>query len=173
MTACWAWLAAVTSGAPIVGYAESARNLLWISLLYSLSAASDEREHGLKLVYGAVAAVIGLQLIADTLQLISPSGTIAQTSLILRITTAAGALVLVHNVYGQAAPASRSHIRLASLGLALMWVYDLNLYTVAYLGSASARHLMEWRWGGVAFTPPLFALASLHASWVPNRLLRR
>jgi hypothetical protein len=58
VTGCWAWLAAVTPGDPIVGYAESARNLLWISLLYSLSAAGDEREHGLKLVYGAVAAVV-------------------------------------------------------------------------------------------------------------------
>ena len=64
---------------------------------------------------------------------------LAQTGLVLRITTAAGALVLVHNVYGQAAPASRSHIRLAMLGLALMWVYDLNLYTVAYLGSRRQR----------------------------------
>ena len=172
MTTCWAWLSAVTPGEAIAGYAESARNLLWISLLYSLSAASDEREHGLKLVYGAVAAVIGLQLIADTLQLISPSGTIAQTSLILRITTAAGALVLVHNVYGQAAPASRSHIRLASLGLALMWVYDLNLYTVAYLGSASARHLMEWRGAAVALTAPLFALATRDESGMRIRLSR-
>ena len=43
MTACWAWLSAVTPADPIVGYAESARNLMWISLLYSLSAASDER----------------------------------------------------------------------------------------------------------------------------------
>src|ERR1700746_254270 len=67
MTACWAWLGAVTPGDPILGYAESARNLLWISLLYSLSAASEEREHGLKLVYGAVAGVIGLQLIGATL----------------------------------------------------------------------------------------------------------
>jgi hypothetical protein len=33
VTGCWAWLAAVTPGEPIVGYAESARNLLWISLL--------------------------------------------------------------------------------------------------------------------------------------------
>jgi putative PEP-CTERM system histidine kinase len=160
VTACWAWLTAVTPGDAIVGYAESARNLLWISLLYSLSAAGEEREHGLKLVYGAVAAVIGLQLIGDTLQLISPSGAIGQTSLVLRITTAAGALVLVHNVYGQAAPASRSHIRLATLGLALMWIYDLNLYTVAYLGSETARRLMEWRGVAVALTAPLFAFAT-------------
>jgi putative PEP-CTERM system histidine kinase len=161
LTACWAWLAAVAPGTPVLGFAESARNLLWVSLLYSLSAASgEERQHGLRLVYGAVAAVIGLQLIGDALQLISPSEAVAQTSLILRITTAAGSLVLVHNLYGQAAPASRSHIRFAMLGLALIWTYDLNLYTIAYLGSASAARLVEWRGFAVALAAPLFALAT-------------
>src|SRR3982751_698211 len=106
VTTCWAWLGAVAPASQVLGFAESARNLVWISLLYSLSAASDEREHGLKLVYAAVAAVIGLQVIGDTLQLFSASGTIVRTGLMLRFTTAAGALVLVHNVYAQAAPAS-------------------------------------------------------------------
>jgi putative PEP-CTERM system histidine kinase len=160
LTACWAWLSAVTPNDPIVGYAESGRNLMWISLLYSLSAASEEREHGLKLVYGAVAGVIGLQLIGATLELISPSGALAQTGVVLRITTAAGALVLAHNVYGQAAPASRSHIRLAMLGLAFFWFYDLNLYTVLYLGSAGAHRLVEWRGLVAALTAPLLALAT-------------
>jgi putative PEP-CTERM system histidine kinase len=172
VTGCWAWLAAVTPGDTIVGYAESARNLLWISLLYSLSAASDEREHGLKLVYGAVAAVIGLQLIGATLELISPSGALAQTNLVLRITAAAGALVLVHNVYGQAAPASRSQIRFAALGLALMWFYDLNLYTIAYLGSGTAQRLIEWRGLAVALTAPMFALATRGDSGWRVRLSR-
>jgi len=172
MTTCWAWLSAVMPGEAIAGYAESARNLLWISLLYSLSTASDEREHGLKLVYGAVAAAIGLQLIAETLFLVSPSGAIGQTGLVLRITTAAGALVLVHNVYGQAAPASRSHIRLATLGLMLMWIYDLNLYTVAYLGSDSAPRLMEWRGIVVGLTAPLFALATRDEGALRIRLSR-
>jgi putative PEP-CTERM system histidine kinase len=172
LTACWAWLAAVTPGDPIVGYAESARNLLWISLLYSLSPAAEEREHGLRLVYGSVAAVIGLQLIGATLELISPSGALAQTGLVLRITTAAGALVLVHNVYGQAAPASRSHIRLTMLGLALIWIYDLNLYTVAYLGSATAPRLIQWRGVAVALTAGLFALASRDESEWRIRLSR-
>jgi len=166
LTACWAWLAAVVPGEPVLAFAESARNLVWISLLYSLSAAGEEREHGLKLVYAAVAGVIGLQLIGDTLQLFSPSDAISQTGLVLRVTTAAGALVLVHNVYGQAAPSSRSHIHLAMLGLALIWTYDLNLYTVAYLGSASASHLAEWRGLAVALAAPLFALATRNeGSW--------
>jgi putative PEP-CTERM system histidine kinase len=172
VTACWAWLAAVTPGEAIVGYAESARNLLWISLLYSLSAASGEREHGLRLVYGAVAAVIGLQLIGASLELVSPSGALAQTGLVLRVITAAGALILVHNVYGQAAPACRAPIRLAFLGLALMWVYDLNLYTIAYLGSASADRWAEWGGLPVALAAPMFALASRNEGGWRIRLSR-
>jgi len=161
LTACWAWLGAVAPGEPVLAFAESARNLLWVSLLYSLSAASaEDRQHGLRLVYAAVAAVIGLQLIGDTLQLFSPSEAIAQTGLVLRITTAAGALVLVHNIYGQAAPASRSHIRFAMIGLALIWTYDLNLYTSLYLRSGGAAHLLEWRGFVVALAAPLFALAT-------------
>jgi putative PEP-CTERM system histidine kinase len=160
LTACWAWLGAVVPDQPVFAFAESARNLLWVSLLYSLSTADDEREHGLKLVYAAVAGVIGLQLIGGTLQLFSPSSVIAQTGLVLRITTAAGALVLVHNLYGQAAPASRLHIRFSMLGLALIWTYDLNLYTVAYLGSPSTARLAEWRGLALALAAPLFALAT-------------
>jgi putative PEP-CTERM system histidine kinase len=160
ITACWAWLAAVAPTDSVLTFAESARNLLWVSLLYSLSGAGEDRQHGLRLVYAAVAGVIGLQFIGDALQLISPSDTLAQTGLVLRITTAAGALVLVHNIYGQAAPASRSHIRFAMLGLALLWIYDLNLYTVLYYRSASATRLMEWRGLAVAAAAPLFALAA-------------
>ena len=160
LTACWAWLGAVAPNSSMLGFAESARNLVWISLLYSLSAASEEREHGLKLVYAAVAAVIGLQVIGDILQLFGPSAAVAQTALMLRFTTAAGALILVHNLYGQAAPASRSHIRLAMIGLALIWFYDLNLYTSIYLASAGAARLTEWRGIAVALAAPLFALAT-------------
>ena len=164
LTACWAWLAAVAPAAPVLGFAESARNLLWVSLLYSLSSANtEEREHGLKLVYGAVAGVIGLQLIGAALQLFSPAPAIAETAIVLRITTAAGALVLVHNIYGQASPASRTHIRFAMLGLALIWTYELNLYTSEYLGSAGSQALLEWRGLAVALAAPLFALATRRA----------
>ena len=62
MTACWAWLEAVMPRHGLVTFAESARNLVWIGLLYNLSSARDERQHGVRWVYGAVGAVIGLQL---------------------------------------------------------------------------------------------------------------
>ena len=173
LTACWAWLGAVAPGDALFGFAESARNLLWVSLLYSIAVSTgEERQHGLKLVYAAVAAVIGLQLIGGALQLFSPTQAIAQTGLLLRITTSAGALVLVHNIYGQAAPASRSHIRLAMIGLALMWFYDLNLYTILYLGSASAHRLVEWRGLAVAAAAPLFAFSTRRAEGWRIRLSR-
>ena len=126
---------------------------------YSLATASDERQHGVRLVYGAVAAAIGMQLAADGVWLDSPTPAVAATSLILRITTAAGALVLVHNLYGQAAPASRSTIRLGMLGLAVIWIYDLNLYTVRYIASSTAPLLTHFRGVAVALTAPLFAWA--------------
>src|SRR5439155_12089971 len=68
LTACWAWLEAVTPHDQLVGFAESARNLVWIGLLYSLASATNERQHGVRLVYGAVAGVIGMQLIAGVLE---------------------------------------------------------------------------------------------------------
>jgi putative PEP-CTERM system histidine kinase len=115
-----------------------------------------------RLVYAAVAAVIGFQCVADGLLLVSEGGNdaVRETGELLRITAAAGGLVLVHNLYGQAAPASRTSIRLTMLGLALLWTYDLNLYTVAYLDAKLAADLIEWRGIAAAMTAPLFALGA-------------
>jgi len=160
VTACWAWLNAVAPGDTLARLAETARNLVWVGLLYHLSVSSNERQHGVRLVYAAVAAVIGMQFIADALAAGVHSGAVVDTALLLRITAAAGALVLVHNLYGQAAPASRSNIRFAMLGLALLWAYDLNLYTLAYLEASGASALFDWRGLAVALTGPLFALGA-------------
>ena len=160
VTACWAWLNAILPGDPLTAYSETARNLVWIGLIYSLSATSDERQHGVRLVYGAVAAVLGFQLVVTTLRYSIPTEAIRDTATLLRITAAAGALVLVHNLYGQASPASRSNIRMAMLGLSLTWSYDLNLYTIAYLDSRLTPDLVEWRGLIVAATAPMFAMAA-------------
>jgi len=163
LTACWAWLEAVAWGSAIASYAETARNLVWVGLLYSLYASGSERgQKGVRLVYAAVSAVLGFQLVVTTVLLASHSAAVEETNLVLRITAAAGSLVLVHNLYGQAAPSSRSNIRFAMLALALVWIYDLNFYTVSYLAPAAAGGLADWRGIAVALTAPLFALAARH-----------
>jgi putative PEP-CTERM system histidine kinase len=168
LTAAWAWLVAIEGPlAPLPIFAETVRNLVWIALLFSLSGAEGERAaaaRGVRLVLGAVALVIGLQLILDMLALsgaLSADVMIAfhQTSRLLRVVMAAGALIIVHNIYGQAAPSSRGPIRLAMFALAATWGYDLNLYTLAYLGAPLADGLFAWRGLIVAATMPLFALS--------------
>jgi putative PEP-CTERM system histidine kinase len=160
VTACWAWLTAILPGEPLASYAETARNLVWIGLLYSLSASSDEKQRGVRLVYAAVAAVLGFQIVTDGLAMALPGEAVRETAILLRITAAAGSLILVHNLYGQASPASRMNIALAMLALSLTWSYDLNLYTIAYLDSRLAPDLLDWRGAIIGATAPMFALAA-------------
>ncbi len=163
LTACWAWLEAIDPGGLLSRYAETARNLVWVGLLYSLYASTgDGRQRGVNFVYAAVSAVLGLQFITTALLLYSPGAAVEQTGVILRITAAAGSLVLVHNLYGQAAPSSRSNIRFAMLALTLCWAYDLNYYTIAYINKAAAGGLGDYRGLALALTAPLFALAARH-----------
>ncbi len=164
LTGVWAWVTALAPTTMLAAYSETARNLVWVGVLYRLAGIdSSEEQLGVRPVYAAVAGVLGLQLVVDALPLVIDTGGISSghalvvTAIILRLTAAAGALVLVHNLYGQAAPSSRSGIRLAMLALALMWAYDLNLYTIAYFDPSSARGLFDWRGMALAIAAPLFA----------------
>ena len=162
LTCCWAWISAIEPSGTLASFAETARNLVWVGLLYSLYASSEGRQQGVRLVYAAVSAVLGMEFVTTTLLYLGPSPAVEQTARILGITAAAGSLVLVHNLYGQAAPSSRPNIRFAMLALALSWAYDLNFYTVSYIDPASALGLAEWRGLAIALTGPLFALAARH-----------
>ena len=177
LTACWAWLTAVDPSAMLTAYAETARNLVWVGVLHRLATGDrdEARQHGVQPVYAAVAAALGLQLVVDALPLMigaEDAASLLPTATILRLATAAGALVLVHNLYGQAAPASRGSIRLAMLGLACLWVYDLNLYTIAYFDREAARTLGDWRGIAVAGSAPLFALGGARGEGWRIRLSR-
>jgi putative PEP-CTERM system histidine kinase len=162
----------------LAAYSETARNLVWVGVLYRLAEGDgdDLRQRGVQPVYAAVAGVLGLQLVVDALPLLfdasDAGGALLSTAIILRLTAAAGALVLVHNLYGQAAPASRGSIRLAMLGLACLWLYDLNLYTIAYFDHAAARGLGDWRGLAVAGSAPLFALGGARGEGWRIRLSR-
>jgi putative PEP-CTERM system histidine kinase len=158
LTACWAWLSGIQPGSALTSHSETARNLLWIGLLYALSNASDGRLRGVGLVYGAVAAVLGLQFVVTFLVGQSPSLDTLGSSEVLRTIAAAGSLILVHNLYAQSAPATRSALRFTMAGLAAMWLYDLNYYTVATLGDGA--RLSDWRGVMMLMIAPLFALGA-------------
>jgi putative PEP-CTERM system histidine kinase len=155
------------------GLAEAGRNFAFLAFMYGIfrSASEDDRQRALKVVYSVVAAVIGLQLVVAGVLPRYPDQPIVTEALvstanILGLTVAAGSLVLVHNLYGQASPDSRWGIRLPMMALAGMWVYDLHLYTVAYLTRDDAADLFALRGAIVAMTMPLFALASRrNANW--------
>ncbi|MCA1653158.1 MAG: XrtA/PEP-CTERM system histidine kinase PrsK [Sphingomicrobium sp.] len=175
MTAIWAGVSAVVGvWSPLTVLAGTLRNLAWLSLLFSMTRRRSDEESppaGLNLVFGAEALVVAIQL---TLNLVVLSGsvpsdsleTFTQTSRLLRIVTASGALIIIHNLYGQAAPSSRGSIRLAMFALTLMWGYDLNLFTFAYLGSPLAEQLFVWRGLLIAATMPLLAMSDgRHDGW--------
>jgi putative PEP-CTERM system histidine kinase len=166
-TAIWATVAAVCGRAdPITMTFGTLRNLIWVMLLYDISGGIRRpAPSGLRLVFAAVALSIGLHLALSLLALVVPLSAaqfddVLTTASLLRITTSAGALVLVHNVYGQAAAESRLRIRGPMFALTLMWGYDLNLATLAYLqGSASPSVDSLFRLRGIfiALTAPFFA----------------
>ena len=155
------------------GLAESARNFAFLAFMYGIVRSAEEtnRQRSVKLVYTTVAAVIGLQIVvAGVLPRFEENpaayAALLTTGNILGLTIAAGSLVLVHNLYGQAAPDSRWGIRLPMLALAGMWAYDLHLYTVAYLTKGPVDDLFAMRGAIVAMLVPLFAIASRrNAQW--------
>jgi len=161
-TAVWASVSAMRGPTDVLTMpAETLRNLAWLVMLHAMwSDIKDEARAGLRLVFSAVALVIGTQFVLNLIMAIAavPADLIQDmltTERLLRITMCSGALVLVHNLYGQATPNSRMAIRGPMLGLTLMWGYDLNLYTLAYLGAPGAAQLFDWRGIFMAVAAPL------------------
>ena len=178
-TAVWASVSAIRGPVDLVTIpAETIRNLAWIVLLHAISGdLKDGARRSVRLVFGAIAMVIGIQLVLNLLMLavaLPPKLAldVLATEHLLRITMAAGALVLVHNVYGQAAPQSRLGIRTTMLGLALIWGYDLNLYTLAYLEPQGADALFQYRGLFTALVAPLFLIHSAGGKALKIRLSR-
>ena len=153
--------------------AEGGRNLTFLAFLYGImqSAGGGSAQRAVKAVYASVAGVIGLQIVVGGVMpeyrgVALAFETLASTLEILGLTIAAGALILVHNLYGQAAPASRSALRFPMLALAAMWAYDLHLYTVAYFSRDGAEALFAVRGVVLAMLAALFALGMRGgASW--------
>jgi len=151
--------------------AESGRNLAFLAFMYGIMREADASgsQRSVKAVYAAVAAAIGVQIVVGGV--ISEFRDqpilferLAWTAQLIGLTISAGSLILVHNLYGQAAPGSRGALRFPMLALAVMWAYDLHLYTVAYFTGGLAVDLYAMRGAVLALIVPLFALGLRSAS---------
>ncbi|HKT85328.1 MAG TPA: XrtA/PEP-CTERM system histidine kinase PrsK [Novosphingobium sp.] len=121
--------------------AETARNLGWLFAIYRLFA-SDGRDSSLAPIRPVIFALAFVELLhlgfdftlstivftARTLRVVF------DFNVMFRLLVTVGGLVLVHNLYAGASRDMRSGLRWPALGLAVLWAFDLNLYTIAYLG---------------------------------------
>ena len=145
--------------------ADCARHLAFLAFLYGLMSDEEahRRQRPVKAVYAAVAAVIALQIVIAGLLARFEDDPVVFSALVstvqmIGLAIAAGALVLVHNLYGQAEPQSRGAIRLPMAALTVMWFYDLHLYTAAYLSRDVPEELYALRGAALSLLVVLFAL---------------
>lgn len=140
-TAFWSVVSAVLM--PLSGWAmlaESLRNLGWIWVLYRLFA-TDGRDESAQPVRPVLITLVFLEQFQLFLLVTAarPEVTGAAEDLVFHVVTmfrllmVVGALVLVHNLYAGASATARTMLRWPASALAVMWVYDLNFYTIGYL----------------------------------------
>lgn len=144
LTALWSLACAASIATPTVTFApalaESARNLAWLVVVYRLFA-SDGRDASvapIRPVIFALGAVEVLHLLVNSgLSRLEMDGEVLAVAfdfnVMFRLLVTVGGLVLAHNLYAGAPRESRAALRWPASGLAILWAFDLNLYTIAYL----------------------------------------
>lgn len=144
ISAIWCVVALSGGGVNIPGaIAFSATYLAWLFATYRLFSI-DGRDESLKPIRPVALALcfvealqLALAVAMPNLPLEGESAHVVFSLLVLfRLMVAVGALVLVHNLYVGAAASARTLLRWPASALALMWVYDLNFFTIAYLTGA-------------------------------------
>lgn len=148
--------ASLASASPVAdllpSLAESGRNLAWLLVVYRFFA-SDGRDASLspiRSVIFSLAFVEMLHLVVDYgfSRLVLAGEVVAtgfEVGVMLRLLITVGGLVLAHNLYAGAPRESRSSLRWPAVGLAVLWAFDLNLYTIAYLAGTWPGELAALR----------------------------
>ncbi|MCA0911077.1 XrtA/PEP-CTERM system histidine kinase PrsK [Qipengyuania gaetbuli] len=150
LTANWCFAAASFPPDRLaVSLTEVARNLAWIFVLFRLFA-NDGRDESLRLVRPAAIALALVETFQIALLMLArryagwpdASLMVFETAAILRVLTAVGALVLIHNLYVGAALSSRRLLRWNAAAMAGMWAFALNFHTLAYLTGGAPPELV-------------------------------
>ena len=159
--AAWGPMAIATAGMEIL------RNISWIVVIYRLFA-NDGRHESMKPIRPVVYALCFVELLQLALLGIAVSFALTtelellvlQLMAMFRILVAVGSLVLLHNLYVGAAQPVRQVLRWTTAAMAALWAFDLNVYTVAYLGRAFPLELEAMRGLVVALATVPLAIGS-------------
>ncbi|MDG6079671.1 PEP-CTERM system histidine kinase PrsK [Erythrobacter litoralis] len=126
---------------------EILANLGWIYALFRLFA-NDGRDENLVLVRPAIVAIALVETLQFALLFVpaQPDGGISETlvfetSSILRVLVAVGALVLVHNLHLGAERQTRILLRWSAGGLLAIWAFSLNFHLLAWLTGTTPQTL--------------------------------
>ncbi|MEY4721425.1 MAG: system histidine kinase PrsK [Pseudomonadota bacterium] len=169
LAAAWCLAAAAFGGVGVLaGLLEGLQGLGWLVVIYGLFA-SDGRHASVAPIRPVVLALglvelchLGLGFLAWRL---TPEGSgyslFLNLSVMFRLLAAVGGLVLVHNLYLGASPQSRAVLRWPAGGLAALWAFDLNFYTIAYLGREWPEELAAGRGLSVFVLAVLFAIGAM------------
>ncbi|MFC3174819.1 XrtA/PEP-CTERM system histidine kinase PrsK [Novosphingobium bradum] len=171
-SAAWALTVAATGlDRPAAAIAESLRNLSWLYVIYRLFS-TDGRHQLVRPVRPVIISLAALELFQVLQILLAPGlaftgparDTLFHMTVTFRLMLTIGGLVLLHNLYGGASQAARAVLRWPTVAIALLWLFDLNLYTVAYLTKGWPEELASLR--GII-------LAICVATLTPGMTLRR
>lgn len=153
LTAAWSLVVAGTGHGTLVGqFFETLRSLALLGLTLALFTR-DGRHASVGPIRPVLAALVFvelLQLLLLMMQLRYADNQVAQAmifqiSVMFRLLVATGALVLVHNLYAGAMAQQRVALRWTCAALGMIWGYDLNLYTIAYLSRTMPLELTALR----------------------------
>ncbi|WP_427968442.1 XrtA/PEP-CTERM system histidine kinase PrsK [Altererythrobacter sp.] len=169
------WCAVATAIEPVAPAAQlfaTARNLGLIFLLFRLFG-NDGRDESMSAIKPVVLSLGFVTLLQPVLLLVMQRFAVApqivlltfQSSVLLQMLVAIGALVLLHNLYAGAATSSRQLLRWSAIALALIWGFDLNLFAIAYMGGETPAILLAVRglFAGVAMLLLAFGANSASA----------
>ena len=153
VSAAWALAVAATGvDGPAAYIAESLRNLSWLYVIYRLFRG-DGRHQLVRPVRPVLISLAAIELFQILQVMLVPelalTGSVANTlfhmTVTFRLMLTIGGLVLLHNLYGGASQQARAVLRWPTAAIALLWLFDLNLYTVAYLNKSWPDELASLR----------------------------
>ncbi len=153
--------------------AETVRSASWIAFLVAVLRPTwqlDQRLQSSFIIAGAIGFIAALQMALDLLGasadvLSGDRSIVGQLFIIMRLTVAVSGLVLVHNFYQNTDTSGRAGVRLIAIGLAGLFSYDLNFYTLAFLLPPPSADLFNIRGAVDTITVPLLLLSAREA-WV-------